>query len=126
VRKTLLAVVGMGQAQPRQPLPLDLPAELSADMSMAGAVPGQVRQTQERQLMAKSGGRQKLFRCEWPDPDTGDQCGEVLHGRVQFDYHTNAHKRISPKAAKVPAPSIRRVYHVPSGDVPRLLEGETP
>ncbi len=66
----------------------------------------------------------KLFQCDWPDPETGDQCGEVCRGRQQFDYHVNAHKRISPKTAKVPEPTRRRVYHVPSGDVPRLTEGE--
>lgn len=66
----------------------------------------------------------KLYRCNWPDPDTGDECGEITRGRQQTEYHRNGHKRLAPKTAKVQVPTVRRVYHVPSGEAPRLLEGE--
>lgn len=69
--------------------------------------------------------RLKLYKCDWTDGDTGDACGEVTRGSVQTTYHRNAHRRMSPKTATVPAPVRRKVYHVSSGDEPRLPEGDS-
>jgi len=67
----------------------------------------------------------QLYKSDWTDGETGDVCGEMARGRTQTDYHRNAHRRMSPKTAIVPAPVRRKVYHVSSGDEPRLAEGDS-
>lgn len=47
-------------------------------------------------------GKKKIYSC--------DECVQLFSGRVQYDYHMNAHKRTALPVKKELAPKPRRVY----------------
>ena len=53
-------------------------------------------------------GKKKIYSC--------GECVQLFSGRVQYDYHMNAHRRTALPVKKVVAPKPATVYTDPTGE----------
>lgn len=61
--------------------------------------------------------RKKIYSC--------NRCVQLFSGRVDYDYHMNAHRRTDPpKVRELPARRPRVCYDASNGNEPVTLEGE--